>query len=97
LHLVKVFTISGYVTSATKDVKMFESRFSIIDVVIWCLFMSGGDERSIMGVTCGCYRFNPKEESACLEVKSIVRAASTRVWFRLSTTLFYWGVRAIDV
>ncbi|GKB48614.1 hypothetical protein Tco_0899367 [Tanacetum coccineum] len=49
-HLIEVFTISGYVTSGTEDVKMFERRFSAIDDVIWCLFMSGDDQRSVLSV-----------------------------------------------
>ncbi|GJY76149.1 hypothetical protein Tco_0481265 [Tanacetum coccineum] len=61
-HLVKNFTISNYVTRATKDVKVFESRFPVIDDVIQCLFMSMDDERPILGVTCSCSSFSPKEE-----------------------------------
>ncbi|GKC53606.1 hypothetical protein Tco_1076351, partial [Tanacetum coccineum] len=39
-----------------KDVKVFERRFSVINDVIWCLFVSGDDERSVLGVTCSCVR-----------------------------------------
>ncbi|GKF07366.1 hypothetical protein Tco_0041590, partial [Tanacetum coccineum] len=38
----------------TKDVKVFKRRFSAINDVIWCMFMSGDDERSVLSVTCGC-------------------------------------------
>ncbi|GJS92930.1 hypothetical protein Tco_0799898 [Tanacetum coccineum] len=41
LYLIKIFTISGYVARATKDVKVFDRRFSVIDDVIWCLFVFG--------------------------------------------------------
>ncbi|GKC12497.1 hypothetical protein Tco_1009279 [Tanacetum coccineum] len=44
LHLVKIFTISGYVACAAKDVKVFETWFPVINDVIWCIFMSGDDE-----------------------------------------------------
>ncbi|GJW59604.1 hypothetical protein Tco_0108939 [Tanacetum coccineum] len=44
-YLVKFFTISSdYVACAAKDVKVFESWFSVIDDVIWCLFVSWDDE-----------------------------------------------------
>nr|GEW90928.1 hypothetical protein [Tanacetum cinerariifolium] len=32
---------------------MFEIRFSVINDMIWCLFVYGDDERSVLGVTCG--------------------------------------------
>ncbi|GKE95971.1 hypothetical protein Tco_1580826, partial [Tanacetum coccineum] len=47
---------------ASKDVKVFESWFPFINDVIWYLFMSGDDERYVLGVTCGCYCFSLKEE-----------------------------------
>ncbi|GJU45114.1 hypothetical protein Tco_1202380 [Tanacetum coccineum] len=65
LHFVKFFTISGYVASATKDVKVFETLV--------------------------------QKNKGSLEAESVVRAASTRVRFRLSTMLFYSGVEAMDV
>ncbi|GJT30008.1 hypothetical protein Tco_0910283 [Tanacetum coccineum] len=38
-----------------------------------------------------------QKNKGSLEAESIVRAASTRVRFRLSTTPFYSGVRGVDV
>ncbi|GKD35272.1 hypothetical protein Tco_1250781, partial [Tanacetum coccineum] len=37
------------------------------------------------------------KNKGCLEAESIVRAASTRVQFHLSTTSFYSGVRGVEV
>ncbi|GKF96579.1 hypothetical protein Tco_0292400, partial [Tanacetum coccineum] len=65
LHLVKFFTISGYVASETKDVKVFETLV--------------------------------QKNKGSLEAESVVRAASTRVRFHLSTMPFYSGVKAMDV
>ncbi|GJY56612.1 hypothetical protein Tco_0455727 [Tanacetum coccineum] len=36
---------------ASKDVKVFKSWFPVINDVIWCRFVSGDDERSVLGVT----------------------------------------------
>nr|GEY07973.1 ribonuclease H-like domain-containing protein [Tanacetum cinerariifolium] len=49
----KEFVNKSYVTSATKNVKVFKRRFSAIDDVIWCLFVSVDYERSNLSVTCG--------------------------------------------
>ncbi|GKD75895.1 hypothetical protein Tco_1334177 [Tanacetum coccineum] len=92
--LVKVFTIFGYVASATKDVKVFKRWFPVIDDVIWCFFMSEDDKRSILGVVAIA---SSQKKSGSLEAESIVRTASTKVQFHLSTTPFCSGVRAMDV
>ncbi|GKC63563.1 hypothetical protein Tco_1096161, partial [Tanacetum coccineum] len=85
-HLVEVFFISGYVTSATKDVKVFERRFSAFDDVIWCLFMSVDNEIA-----------SSQKNKGSLEAKSIIRAALARVQFRLLTTPFCSGVQGVEL
>nr|GEW09515.1 hypothetical protein [Tanacetum cinerariifolium] len=44
----ETFGTSFELEGAAKHVKVFESRFSVISDVIWCLFMSRDDERSIL-------------------------------------------------
>ncbi|GKG35690.1 hypothetical protein Tco_0440844, partial [Tanacetum coccineum] len=71
--------------------------FPVIDDVICHFLMCRDDDRSVLSIACGCNCFSPKEQTGSLEAESIIRAASTRVRFHLSTTLFCSSVQGVEV
>ncbi|GKA50770.1 hypothetical protein Tco_0743843 [Tanacetum coccineum] len=54
------------------------------------------DDGSVLSIACGCNSSTQKNKGS-LEAERIVRAASTRVRFRLLTKLFCSGVRGVEV